>query len=75
MFENDRSAARGLMSTRRIIIFEHSSLMGNASAHELFDRLKVERSTDPTKPARDFSDYKVMLDGQELKEFKTLVSV
>lgn len=75
MFENDRSAARGLMSTRRIIIFEHSSLMGNASAHELFDRVKVERSTDPTKPARDFSDYKVMLDGQELKEFKTLVSV
>jgi len=75
MFENDRSAARGLMSTRRIIIFEHSSLMGNASAHELFDRLKVERSTDPTKPARDFSDYRVMLDGQELKEFKTLVSV
>ena len=75
MFENDRSAARGLMSTRRIIIFEHSSLMGNASAHELFDRVKVERSTDPTKPARDFSDYRVMLDGQELKEFKTLVSV
>ena len=49
--------------------------MGNVSAHELFDRVKVERATDPTRPARDFSDYKVMLDGQELKEFKTLVSV
>lgn len=25
MFENDRLAARGLMSARRLIIFEHSS--------------------------------------------------
>ncbi|HNV36541.1 MAG TPA: type I-C CRISPR-associated protein Cas7/Csd2 [Rectinema sp.] len=75
MFENDRSAARGLMGARRLIIFGHSSLMGNASAQELFDRVKVERATDPTKPARDFSDYRVTLDGQELEEFKTVVSV
>jgi CRISPR-associated protein Csd2 len=75
MFENDRSAARGLMGARRLIIFEHSSLMGNASAQELFDRVEVERATDPTKPARDFSDYRVTLDGQELEEFKTVVSV
>jgi CRISPR-associated protein Csd2 len=75
MFENDRSAARGLMGARRLIIFEHSSLMGNASAQELFDRVEVERATDPTKPARDFSDYRVTLDGQELEEFKTVVEV
>ena len=75
MFENDRSAARGLMGARRLVIFEHSSLMGNASAQDLFDRVKVERATDSGKPARDFSDYRVTLDGTELKEFRTVVNV
>jgi len=63
------------MNARRLIIFEHSSRMGNASAQQLFDRVKVERVTEPTKPARDFSDYKVTLDGQELEKFRTVVSV
>lgn len=75
MFENDRSAARGLMSSRRLVIFEHSSLMGNKPAQELFDRVKAERKTELEKPARDFSDYKVLLDGKELTQFKTVVSV
>jgi CRISPR-associated protein Csd2 len=75
MFENDRSAARGLMSARRLVIFEHSSLMGNASAQELFDRVKAERATDIAKAAREFSDYRVTLDGKELEQFKTVVSV
>jgi CRISPR-associated protein Csd2 len=75
MFENDRSAARGLMSARRLVIFEHSSLMGNASAQELFDRVKAERATDSGKAAREFSDYRVTLDGKEIKEFKTVVPV
>ncbi len=75
MFENDHSAARGLMSARRLVIFEHSSLMGNKSAQVLFDRVTTERCTDQTKAPRDFSDYKVMLDGKELKEFKTVVQV
>jgi len=75
MFENDRSAARGLMSARRLVIFEHSSLMGNASAQELFDRVKAERATDQAKAARDFADYSVTLDGKEIKEFKTVVAV
>ncbi|GEM_PF-4134300 len=48
MFENNRSATRGLMSARRLIVFEHSSLMGNKSAQELFDRDKAERATDVT---------------------------
>lgn len=75
MFENDRSAARGLMSARRLVIFEHSSPMGNASAQDLFDRVKVERVTDSSKAARDFSDYRVTLDGKELVEFKKIVTV
>jgi CRISPR-associated protein Csd2 len=75
MFENDRSAARGLMSARRLIIFEHSSLMGNMRAQELFDRVNVERVTESTKAARDFSDYRVLLDGRELVEFKAVIPV
>jgi len=75
MFENDRSAARGLMSARRLVIFEHPSLMGNASAQDLFDRVKAERATDAGKAAREFSDYRVTLDGKELKEFKAIVAV
>lgn len=75
MFENDRSAARGLMSARRLVIFEHSSPMGTASAQDLFDRVKAERATDPSKAAREFSDYRVTLDGKELQEFRTVIGV
>jgi CRISPR-associated protein Csd2 len=58
MFEHDRSAARGLMASRRLIVFEHESALGNAPAHRLFDSVKVSRK-DGSRPARDFSDYEV----------------
>ena len=58
MFEHDRSAARGLMTTQRLIVFEHESELGNAAAHRLFERVKVTRQ-DGSRPARDFSDYAV----------------
>ncbi len=71
MFEHDRSAARGLMSTQRLVIFKHATAFGNASAHSLFDRVKIKRK-DAGKPARDFSDYEITvsedgLDGVEVK--------
>ena len=75
MFEHDRSAARGFMSAQRLVIFEHSSLMGNKPAQELFARVNIKRNKRRDGPARDFSDYNVTLDGQELSEFRTLVSV
>ncbi|HPT88645.1 MAG TPA: type I-C CRISPR-associated protein Cas7/Csd2 [Bacillota bacterium] len=58
MFEHDRSAARGLMGTRKIFIFEHSSMMGDAPVQQLFDAIRVKR-IDESKPARDFSDYSI----------------
>ena len=61
MFENDRSAARGMMAVRKLIIFKHDSELGNAPAYKLFDAVKVER-VDTTRPARAFSDYRVTLD-------------
>jgi len=60
MFEHDRSAARGLMSTQKLIVFEHESALGNAPAHTLFDRVVVKKKDD-SKPARDFADYEVSL--------------
>jgi CRISPR-associated protein Csd2 len=60
MFEHDRSAARGLMGTRKLIIFEHSSKMGNAPVQKLFDTINVKRN-DESKPARDFSDYQLTI--------------
>ena len=74
MFEHDRSAARGLMSTRRLIVFEHGSKLGNAPAHALFDRVKVTPAHDG-RPARAFSDYRVTLDGVEVSETMTRVSL
>ncbi|MCK9183015.1 MAG: type I-C CRISPR-associated protein Cas7/Csd2 [Fibrobacteraceae bacterium] len=73
MFDQDHSASRGMMSSRRLIIFEHPSPMGNKPAFELFDRISTKRKTEG--PARDFSDYSVELDGHELTDFKTVVSV
>lgn len=62
MFEHDRSAARGQMATRRLIVFEHESKMGNAPAHKLFDLVKVELANPDAGPARTFADYEVSLD-------------
>ncbi len=69
MFEHDRSAARGMMATRGLYIFEHDSKMGNAPAHELFERITVKRD-DENKPARSFADYKVSVNENGLKEKK-----
>lgn len=62
MFEHDRSAARGLMATRGLIVFKHDSALGNAPAHKLFELVQVKRKTDSTKPAREFGDYEIIID-------------
>lgn len=65
MFEHDRSAARGEMSTRGLYVFKHDSELGNAPAHALFDRLKVQAKA-PGDVARSFDAYAVEFDGQAL---------
>ena len=63
MFEHDRSAARGEMSARKLIVFEHESAMGNAPAHVLFDAVQVAPAQNPTEGApRRFADYRVTVD-------------
>ena len=65
MFDLDRSAARGLMAARRLIVFKHDSDLGNAPAHKLFELVKVE-AKDPSRPARSFSDYEITVDESKL---------
>jgi CRISPR-associated protein Csd2 len=61
MFEHDHSAARGQMATRKLVVFKHDSPLGNYPAHMLFDKVRVEVKQ---KPARDFSDYHVVIPSQ-----------
>lgn len=65
MFDLDRSAARGEMSTRRLIVFKHENPLGNAPAYSLFDRIKIKR-IDQSRPARAYADYNVVLDTTNL---------
>ena len=60
MFDLDRSAARGLMSAQKLIVFKHESALGNAPANKLFDLVKVEKVCDGAP--RSFSDYSVIID-------------
>jgi len=78
MFEHDRSAARGEMATRRLIVFRHASALGNAKAQDLFGRIKTWRvfkgekhkpgddNLDNAPPARSFDDYAITIDRAEL---------
>lgn len=74
MFDHDRSAARGEMTARKLVVFKHESALGNAPAHALFDRVTVKRvfedeeydpgdqRTHNLPPARTFNDYAVHVD-------------
>lgn len=78
MFEHDRSAARGAMATRKLVVFRHESALGNAHADKLFDRVKHWRvgangnvpvgdsSLDNRPPARSFEDYAITVDRSNL---------
>lgn len=67
MFDNDRSAAHGLMCSRRLIVFRHDSELGSAPAHKLFDLVKVERK-DSSTPARGYDDYTITVDKERLPQ-------
>jgi CRISPR-associated protein Csd2 len=72
MFEHDRSAARGMMATRGLYVFEHSTALGNAPAYSLFDRIIVERKDGSTGPVRSFEDYVVNVNLDNLGEVKLI---
>lgn len=61
MFDNDHSASRGTMSPQKLVVFKHQSMLGNAPAHKLFERVTAKRK-DGVEVARAFSDYGVVVD-------------
>jgi len=61
MFEHDRSAARGLMTLRKLIVFKHDDALGNAPAAKLFEAVQIPPRGDDDRPARAFSDYEVSI--------------
>ena len=61
MFEDDHSAARGKMCMRKLYVFKHSSPLGNAPSHILFDKITVKRKAD-ISAARCFGDYEIDID-------------
>jgi CRISPR-associated protein Csd2 len=80
MFEHDRSAARGEMTTRKLVVFRHAGALGNAHAHALFDHVTTLRQhkgmqhpigderTDNWPAARSFADYAITVDRAALPE-------
>jgi CRISPR-associated protein Csd2 len=72
MFDHDRSAARGEMSARKLIVFKHASVLGNAHASDLFDRVAITRRSgadlDAELPARHYADYDVSIDRDGMPE-------
>jgi CRISPR-associated protein Csd2 len=61
MFELDRSAARGNMACRKLIVFKHDTELGNAPAYKLFDAVKIARKEGVLAP-RSFEDYAFSVD-------------
>lgn len=61
MFEVDHSAARGRMATRKLFVFEHQKLLGNAPAYALFDRVHA-KAIHADQPPRCFEDYEISVD-------------
>lgn len=67
MFEYDRSAARGKMAVRELVVFKHDSELGNAPAHKLFELVKAEKKDGVTAP-RAYSDYAVSVEEDKLPQ-------
>ena len=72
MFEHDRSAARGEMATRGLYVFKHDSKLGNAHAHDLFERISVSKKPGVQVP-RAFSDYDVQVNDADLPQGVDLI--
>ncbi len=74
MFDDDHSAARGLMSVRRLIVFKHDSALGNAPANKLFDLVSVKKNENVDVP-RAYADYSVSIDKENIPQGVELIDM
>ena len=72
MFDQDHSAARGMMATQKLIIFKHASALGNAPSHALFDLVGIAKKNGVEVP-RKFADYEVKVEKDALPDGVTLI--
>lgn len=72
MFEHDRSAARGNMAVRELLVFKHESEFGNAPAHKLFETVTVSRREGVGAP-RSYGDYEVTINEAAVSPGVTLM--
>lgn len=82
MFEHSRSASRGTMTTRRLILFRHTSsstdpkqkkqqaMLGRVPAQRLLELGSIVSVTkvDTSQPPRAYSDYSVIINTTALPE-------
>ena len=73
MFEHDRSASKGTMTTQKLFVFKHvgtdsvenqraqQAKLGCTAAQKLFNLVKIER-VNPDQPPRSFEDYRISID-------------
>jgi CRISPR-associated protein Csd2 len=71
MFENDHSAARGKMIVRKLIVFKHEGVLGNAPSNTLLERVTAERLNEDA-PARLYSDYEVKINKDNMPKGVTV---
>jgi CRISPR-associated protein Csd2 len=74
MWALDRSASRGMMTPRGLYVFTHESKLGNAPAHQLFERINV-KSKETVTAARAFTDYTVTINEKEMPTGVTLTKL
>lgn len=76
LFDFDASAARpaGSMAVRKLILFRHSSQLGNAPAHKLYESLKITRKPGVEFP-RSIADYEVVLDTAAIPQGVTVEEI
>lgn len=72
MFEHDRSAARGKMALRKLIVFKHSNVLGNCCASKLFDLIEAKRK-DSVEIPRKYSDYEITINKNEIPDGVELI--
>ena len=73
MMDTDVSAARRL-APQMLTVFRHSSMLGNAPAHKLFERVAIQRRSH-IPVARSFSDYEVTINTSDLTSGVELIEL
>ena len=67
MFEHDHSAARGKMAVRELIVFKHSSELGDCPSYRLFDAVEVKKKEGITYP-RKYQEYEVTIHEEDIPD-------